>query len=350
MADQPASSSPKLILVMAAPATAAAVLAAGWAMDLLSASMLVAGLVLLVLGAEWLVHGSVVLARLLGISPMVIGLTVVAFGTSAPELATGIADALTGDGSVNIGNVIGSNIANVGVVLAITAIIRPLACHASAVRREVPIMVAVTLVAIGIVGDETVSRLEGGVLLAALGTFTLWSYRVGRREGSAFWLVDDALDPLAVPARGRAVLGQTAALVAGLALLTGGAWMLIRGATGVAGSLGVPTVVIGATIVALGTSVPELATSVVAVRRGQPDIALGNVLGSNVFNVLCVLGVTALVRPIPVPASVLELDLWIMLGFALLCLPIIGTRFVVTRLEGCLLFAVYLVYAAVLYV
>jgi cation:H+ antiporter len=307
----------------------------------LSVILVAAGVGLLYLGGEALIRGAVDLSRLLGLTPMVIGLTVVAFATSAPELAASLMASLRGSPDVAIGNVIGSNIANVGLILALAAFFGSLQAQSRFVRREVPVMLLATLLLLPMLLDLQIGRLEGALLVAALGLYIYWCLRAGRVQppevgGEVEELV--AKPPLSLT---MAIL----AVAAGIALLVLGAWSLVEGAVAIARAFGVPERVIGLTMVAFGTSLPELAAAVVAARKRQADLVLGNVVGSNIFNILCILGVTALVRPLPVAVASLRVDYWVMLGFSVVVLPLLWPDLRLGKLEGSglmLLYAAYL--------
>jgi cation:H+ antiporter len=303
-----------------------------------TALLFVAGLVLLVAGGELLVRGAARLASRLGISPLVVGLTVVAFGTSAPELAVSIQAGLAGQGEIAIGNVVGSNIFNVLFILGVSAVIVPLIVSEQLVRIDVPIMVGVSVLLLILALDGRISQIEGAFLGAGVIGYVLLQIVVSRRTGSA---------GIELPEGGAGRLPVNIILIlAGLGLLVLGSRWLVQSAVAIAAMFGVSQLVIGLTIVAAGTSMPEVATSVVAGLRGQRDIAVGNVIGSNIFNILAVLGFSALVTPggVIVSAGALSLDLPIMVAVALLCLPIFITHFSITRWEGILFIAYYVLY------
>lgn len=316
---------------------------------MLSVAAVAGGLVLLVLGAEGLVRGATRVAVAVGISPLIVGLTVVAFGTSAPELAVSVHGALTGAGEVAIGNAVGSNVFNVLVVLGTSALFGRLLVHRRVVRIEVPLLVLVTGVVWALSADGAISRLEGGLLVAGLVGYTGVSAVLSRNEPASV-VAEYAGAFGEEPARAaRTSLRAVAMVVAGLVGLVAGSRLLVEGASDLAASVGMPDVVVGLTVVAGGTSLPELVTSVVAVRRGELDIAVGNVVGSNLFNLLGVLGGAALVGgALPVPASVTAGDLPVALVTTLIALPILATGLVVARWEGGLLLAGYGGYLAVL--
>ncbi len=303
--------------------------------------MTVGGLVLLMVGADYLVRGAVGIARALGVSPLVIGLTVVAFGTSAPELGVSLQAALTGNADVAIGNVVGSNIVNILLVLGASAIITPLVVSSQLIRLDVPLMVAASIAMWVLSLNGVISRMEGAVLFGSLLIYIWFSIRTSRRESAE---VAEEFSDFSRSVTGFAgTMTQIGLFVAGLGLLTVGSRFLVDGAITVAQELGVSQLVIGLTIVALGTSLPEVVTSVVASLRGQRDIAVGNVVGSNLFNILCVLGLTATVSPngVPVSAPAIEFDIPVMVAVAVVCLPIFISGSMIRRYEGAL-FLVYL--------
>jgi cation:H+ antiporter len=301
--------------------------------------LLAAGLGLLVLGAEWLVRGAARIAAGAGVSPLVIGLTVVAFGTSAPELAVSVSSALSGQPDLAVGNVVGSNISNVLLILGASALVSPLVVAAPLIRLEVPVMIGVSVLALLLGGDGALGRIDGALLAAGAVAYTLFQVRQSRRE------TDGVREEFAQefgggPGRRWPDVGR---VVVGCGLLVWGSRWLIQGAVVTAEALGVSELVIGLTVVAFGTSLPELATSVVAALHGERDIAVGNVVGSNIFNVLSVLGVTAVVSPLPVtvPPAALRFDLPVMIVVALACLPIFASGHVIARWEGALFLAYY---------
>jgi cation:H+ antiporter len=314
-----------------------------------AALAIIAGLVALVFGASWLVRGASAIAARVGVSPLVIGLTVVAFGTSAPELAVSVADAVTGDGGVALGNAVGSNIFNVLAVLGAAALVGPLVVRQRIVRLDVPLLLAVTALVWWWAADGLLGPVEGILLLVGLVAFTVLSYVLGRREpDEVAEEYDEAFGRRATAWPTWAAVG---AVAAGLVALVAGAQLLVRGATDVAMTAGIPDVVIGLTVVAAGTSLPELVTSVVAARRGELDIAVGNVVGSNLFNLLGVLGAAAIAGGgLEVPTSVLEGDLPAAFLAVLVALPVLASGLVVQRWEGAVLLAAYLGYVAVLVV
>ncbi|MFO1541533.1 MAG: calcium/sodium antiporter [Chloroflexota bacterium] len=306
---------------------------------------IVVSLVILVAGAELLVRGSAKLAIAVGISPLVVGLTVVAFGTSSPELAASAGAAITGNGAVAVGNVVGSNIYNVLLILGAGAVIAPLVVSSRLVIADVPIMVGVSFLAWFLASDGTLSLPDGVVLVAGVVTYTIVTIRAGREEhGEA----EEEYREAFAPKRTDSTPFQVLLIVIGLGLLVVGSQILVGGATGLARSMGVSELVIGLTIVAVGTSTPELITTVVAAIRGQRDIAVGNVVGSNIFNLLAVLGVGGILAPggLAVPAEAIRFDMAVMTAVAIACLPIFFTGHEVRRWEGVLLLAYAVLYTA----
>ena len=305
---------------------------------------LAAGLVLLVGGAEWLVRGSARLAYELGSSPLVVGLTVVAFGTSAPELAVSIAAAWTGNADLALGNVVGSNIFNLLFILGVAAIVTPLVVARQIVWLDVPLMIALSFLLLILGLDGRIGRGDGLLLAAGLVVYTVILIRQNRKERLADLEASggDELEPTG----GGGRLRQVAYIAAGLAMLVLGSRWLVSGAVGIAQAVGLSELVVGLTIVAAGTSAPEVATSIVASVRGQRDIAVGNVVGSNIFNILSVLGLSAVIAPsgIPVAPAALLFDIPVMISVAVACLPIVFTGHLIARWEGILFLAYYVAY------
>jgi cation:H+ antiporter len=308
-------------------------------------AQLIVGLVLLVLGAEALVRGASRLAGALGISALVIGLTVVAFGTSAPEMAVSVQSAFQGQADIAVGNVVGSNIFNVLFILGLSALIIPLHVSRQLIRFDVPIMIAVSVLTYLFAMDGHIVRWEGAILFAGILTYTIFLIRQSRKETAAIKAEYEQEFGEAAPRTSTGILMNLGYVAAGLAMLVFGSRWLVQGAVFIAESLGVSELVIGLTIVAAGTSLPEVATSVVAALRGERDIAVGNVVGSNIFNLMAVLGLTGIVAPsgIAIAPSALSLDIPFMVLIALACLPIFFTGNSIARWEG-ILFLVY--YAA----
>ncbi len=301
-----------------------------------------AGLLALVVGAEVLVRGASRLALSLGISPLVVGLTVVAFGTSAPEVAVSVGAALEGRTDIAVGNVVGSNIFNVLFILGVSALITPLVVNAQIIRQEVPIMIGASLLLIAFSLDGQLSHLDAGILFALLIGYTVFLVRQSRLETQA--TREEYSQEFERRSRWDSRLPvQLGLILAGLALLVLGSNWLVDSATTFAKALGVSDLVIGLTIVAAGTSMPEVATSIMAAIRKEGDIAIGNVVGSNVFNILGCLGVAGLASPegLPLAPSLLRFDLWVMLAVACACLPVFLTGREIARWEGGLFLLYY---------
>jgi cation:H+ antiporter len=294
-------------------------------------------LVLLYYGAEWLVRGGSDLAARLGLTPLVIGLTVVAYGTSMPELVVSTKAALAGQGDIALGNVVGSNIFNICIILGLAAMAQPLRVKLQLIRLDTPIMVGVSLLLLPVLWDLRVSRVEAALLVAGIVAYTIMNLRLARRQAGAE--MSDQFRAL-LPQPTGSLWRDLAYLALGLIVLVVGSRLLVDNAVALARLLGVSEAVIVLTIVAAGTSLPELATSVVAALKKQPDIALGNVVGSNLHNLLAILGVSALVAPLHAPGLRL-FDVSVMVGAALVLLPLMWSRFVVTRWEGAGLVALY---------
>jgi len=314
-------------------------------MTLLTAGYLFAGLALLILGAECLVRGAVRLATLLGISPLVIGLTVVAFGTSAPEAAVSIKASLSGSGDIAVGNVVGSSIANILLVLGLSALVAPLAVSRQLIRRDVPVMIVTGLLAFALAWNGQISRLDGSVLLVCLLAYTALLIIVSQREKRG-----QEGNALAPKQRARAAalhaLLCLLTILAGLGLLTVGSDWLIKGAVNLGRALGLSELIIGLTVIAVGTSLPELATSLLAVLKGERDISVGNLVGSCIFNLLLVLGASAVVATdgLSISPNVLTFDFPVMLAVFIACFPIFFSGYRISRWEGLLFLGYYLSY------
>ncbi len=313
---------------------------------------LLLGLILLYAGGEWLVKGSREISLKAGISPLVVGLTVVAFGTSAPELLVSLQANLQNPpkGDMALGNVVGSNICNIALILGVGAMIRPMAVHAQVLKREVPFLLIISIIFVCLLLDGSVAQLEGIVLFVGVITYTVISLRQARKERGM-----SALDPAAEDSEKAASKEQAVGMplnigfvVLGIGSLVYGADRLILGGSSIAGRFGVPEATIALTIVAFGTSLPELATSVVAALRRQGDLIIGNAVGSCIFNILCVVGLTAGISPLARTQDIRNLDLWAMLGLTALLLPLLWTRRTLARWEGGALLAAYACYVCYL--
>lgn len=303
------------------------------------------GILLLYLGGEALVRSAVALARAWGVAPAVVGLTVVAFGTSSPELAASLAAALAGSPGIALGNVVGSNILNLLLILGLAALLAPLRAQARFLRQEVPFMLLATLLLFpALWTGGGIGRLEGLLFVGLLLGYIGFLYRA--TEGAEREVEEEFAREFG--GRGRAGLGDYGLLLLGLLLLALGARVLTEGAVALARGLGVPELVIGLTLVALGTSLPEVAASLVAALKREPDIALGNIVGSNIFNILGILGLTALVQPLAFPLAEVARDLGVMLLASLLLWPFLYTGGRLGRREGVAFLLLYLLYLGLL--
>ncbi|MBA3394363.1 MAG: calcium/sodium antiporter [Deltaproteobacteria bacterium] len=315
----------------------------------LDIGQLLFGLVFLYFGAEWLVSGAAGLASSLGIRPLIIGLTIVAYGTSSPELVVGISAGLRDQGALALGNVIGSNIANLGLILAVAALIKAPVVDRQIVVREVPVLFVATALVPLIMLDGQVSTTEAAGLLAFAVGYTAWMI-ISSRRGTAVEVAEVAAD--AATAGGLAPQRSRARLVlltlTGLALLVGGGHLLVTGAVGIAKVAGLSDQVIGLTIVAIGTSLPELATSVIAAMRGHGEIAVGNVVGSNIFNVLLILGASGLAGNIEAPIGSLVMEIMALGAMTLLATIAMATRRTIGRTEAVALLLGYVVFLSLL--
>lgn len=311
-----------------------------------------AGLGLLVLGAELLVRGASRLALAVGLSPLVVGLTVVAIGTSAPEVAVSVGAVMGGQSDIAIGNVVGSNIFNVLLILGLSALIVPLVVHSQIIRQEVPIMVAISLLLVVMVQDRVIGMYEGAILTALLVVYTSFIVAQSRRATRA--AAADMETPEAKVGSGGwsdSRLVQVGMIIGGLACLIVGSRLLVTASVAFAQALGISELVIGLTIVAAGTSLPEVATSITAALKGERDIAVGNVVGSNIFNILGCLGLSGLVAGtagISIAPSVMAFDIWVMLATAIACIPIFLSGREIARWEGFVFVAYYVFYVTYL--
>ena len=319
---------------------------------LLYIAICLVGFVLLYFGAEWLVKGSSSLARSLGITPIVIGLTVVAFGTSAPELVVSLISSIKGKSMIAVGNVVGSNICNIALVLGLSALFNPIKSDPSVIRRDIPIMLGISLYLLVLTANNTLGRIEGATLFGGIIAYTFINYYLAKKEtreasggGEMTAAIQSELEDIGyIASRTKQIL----LVVVGIAGVVGGAQMVVESAVFIMTELGVSEKFIGLTIVAFGTSLPELATSVVAAMRGEMDISIGNLVGSNVFNIMSVLGAASLVRPIPIPGGFFESGLWIdylvMLFTSFLPWLLMRRTYTVDRKGGGMLLACYVGY------
>jgi cation:H+ antiporter len=300
------------------------------------------GFALLYFGAEWLVKGSSSLARSLGVTPIVIGLTVVAFGTSAPELVVSLISSIKGKSMIAVGNVIGSNICNIALVLGLSALFQPIKSDPTVVRRDIPIMLGISVYLLILTFNSTLGRIEGATLFIGIILYTVMNYALAKKETAGATEIESELEEIGfVASRPKQLL----LIGGGIAGVVGGAQVVVNNAVIIMTILGVSEKFIGLTIVAFGTSLPELATSVVAAMRGEMDISIGNLVGSNVFNIMSVLGVASLVRPIPIPGGFIESGLWIdylvMMFTSFLPWLMMRKDFTVKRSDGIILLLCY---------
>lgn len=301
-------------------------------------TLLILSLVALYIGASWLVKGSSALAVKARISPLVIGLTIVAFGTSAPELVVSLNASLAGQGDIAIGNIVGSNIFNIGIILGLSAIVYPLQAKQQLTKIDIPLMLLATLLFAGLFWNGHLGRLEGGFFFAGIVLYTLFSLYYSRKHGKR---ADGHTEELEEQPNHWAI--DTLYIAGGLAILIFASRLLVDNAVSIAKELGLSEAVIGLTIIAAGTSMPELATSVVAAIRKSPEIAIGNIVGSNLFNILAIAGTSALIHPIEAK-NVNYIDLSVMLVMSALLLPLVKSGQKITRPEGFVLIIFYLFY------
>ncbi len=305
---------------------------------------MICGLVLLVWGADRFVHGAAASARNMGIAPLLIGLTVVAFATSAPEILVSVVAALRGEPTLAIGNAIGSNIVNIGLVLGVTALIRPIKLESATLRREMPALLAVSLLTVSLFLDRHLSRIDGIVMLTGLVIVMIWLARLGSRSAPNDPIKRDY--EAEIPANVSMKMAITWTVVGLVTLLIGAQW-LVTGAIGMAQNLGVSEVVIGITVVALGTSLPELTVSLVSALKGEYGLAIGNIVGSNIFNLLAVIGIAATIQPAALAPSVLSLHIFVMVAFTLVLFAMTydyDGKAKLSRMEGIALLIAYVAY------
>jgi cation:H+ antiporter len=297
------------------------------------------GLILLYYGAEWLVGGGASLAVKAGVTPLVVGLTVVAFGTSFPELVVSVDAARSHHGEISIGNIVGSNIFNIAFILGLSAMIRPLKVQLQLIRFDTPIMIATSILFVVFFLDKKISRPEALILFAGILAYTVTVVRMARKE-----VKKNRED--GIPEEVHTEYGLTVCvffIIAGLVALVAGARVFVQGSVMVAHNFKISEAVIGLTIVAAGTSLPELATSVVAAAKKQADISIGNIIGSNIFNILCIIGIAGLISPIYAP-GISHVDLGMMLITAMVLFPLMKTGFIINRIEGLALVCIYVGY------
>lgn len=300
----------------------------------------VGGLALLIYSSDWLIQGSVKLSKIFKLSPLFVGLVIVAFGTSAPEAAVGIMAALRGQKALALGNVIGSNIANIGLILGVCALVRSLVVYKSLLRRELPIMLTATLMLyVTCLYDRLISRLDGIVFISCFLVFCFISYRGAKSQGVSDELENFSFKKIFVKSDSKpAAILITVLSILGIVL---GADLMVKGGVSLAEILNVSSWIIGITVFAIGTSLPELAASLMASIRKVGSISVGNIVGSNIFNILFVLGIVAIIRPIPVEASLLKFEFPVLLIFSIGLVVVMRTNFQITRVEGLFLFLAY---------
>jgi cation:H+ antiporter len=309
---------------------------------LTSTLLIIAGLVALYFGAEWLVKGASSLAIRLGMTPLVAGLTVVAFGTSSPELVVSLVATLKGAGDIALGNVIGSNIFNIAVILGITAAVMPLKVEFQLLKFDTPFMIAVSGLFLWFFRDRSITQAEAAVLFAILIVYIAVNIRLAKKQVTPHVAEEFNGELAALATQAKEPAWKSLAFIGvGLAVLVAGSRMFVIGAVDIARGFAISEAIIGLTIVAAGTSLPELASSLVAAFRKQADIAIGNIVGSNIFNLLAILGISGLTAgPLKGP-GITPLDLWVMIGFSALLLPLLWTGFRIARWEGLVLLAGY---------
>lgn len=315
---------------------------------MLNVLYLTVGVALLSVGGEALIRGSLAAARRLDVSPLLIGLVVVGFGTSSPELVVSVDAAINERPDIAIGNVVGSNIGNILLILGICGLISPMAVKPLVLRRDAVTVVAASLLFVALVGGSSLGRPDALVFLVGLAAYLAWAYWTERFQAApAAELHQAEANELSVVP--KSIPWIAAAVILGFLLLIGGSRILLEGAVGIAGHFGVSEAVIGLTLVAVGTSLPELSISVIAAIRRHADVAVGNILGSNIFNLLGILGISAILQPLPVHARILQFDQWVMLGAALLLLLFLYTGRRLSRLEGGVLLVAYIAYVGLSY-
>ena len=305
-------------------------------------TLLIIGLTLLYFGAEGLVKGAASLSLRLGIQPLTIGLTVIAFGTSLPELFVSLKSALSHYGSISIGNVVGSNIFNIAIIIGLAALIQPLQIKVQLIRWDTPVMIGVALIFVFFFRDLFISRGEGVIFTTMILLYTILNGYFAQRESRKKNL---AREGEAIPRQTGSIWLDGILIISGLLILILGSNVLVNNAVKLAHTLGVGEAVIGLTIVAAGTSLPELATSLIAAFKKEPEIAIGNIVGSNIFNILCIVGLSSLIAPTEC-TGISSIDIWTMVGLSALLFPIMISGLKISRGEGILLILIYIGYLA----
>jgi len=307
---------------------------------LLSIFYVLISLVLLYFGASWLVKGSSSLALKAGISPLVAGLTVVAFGTSSPELVVSINAAISGQGNIAIGNVIGSNLFNICIILGISALVAPLKIKMQLLKIDIPVLIIATIGFMLLFADRQISRFEGIILVSGIMIYTVVNIILARREKNAEVLTEFNKS---ITDQKMKWFWSAALILLGLGVLIAGSELLVKGAVVIARSLGVGETIISITIIAVGTSMPELASSIVATIKKEYDIAIGNIIGSSIFNILAIVGISSIIKPLSAIA-ISNIDLYVMIGTTLLLLPFFRTNYTLKRDEGAFMIGIYIIY------
>jgi len=309
----------------------------------LNAILVVIGLVMIYYGANWLINGSVAIAKKLNISHLIIGLTIVAFGTSTPELTVSLSAVLGGYNDVTMGNVVGSNIANIGLILGVAAVLSPIVVAKTTVRREIPIMILVTLLIIPISWDNEISQIEGIFMMTGAILFTIFSYKQSKKEK-----IQDT--PLIAITNEKEISYKRSLFYIGLGsiFLIVSSVITVDNSVIIAESFGVPNLIIGITLLAVGTSLPELITTIMAIKKGHTDLSVGNIIGSNIFNILVIAGASATVTGIVVNPEIMR-DYVVMIAFSLLLIPIMKSGLSINKFEGGLLLGGYIAYAIFLF-
>jgi len=304
---------------------------------------LTAGIAMLTIGGDVLIRGAVAAAQRLGVSPLLTGLVIVGFGTSAPELVVSIDAALSGSPDIAIGNVVGSNISNTLLILGVSALIAPMAIQPMALRRDGLVVVAASLLFILLAFGQLLSRMDAVILLLCLTAYLVWAYQSEKKHDTpeAILHESEAAEVSHIP---HSPVIIPVAVVGGLFLMIAGSRLLLTGAVSIAAGLGIPEAVIGLTLVAVGTSLPELSIAVIAAIRKHADVAVGNILGSNIFNILAILGIASSVQPLPVALRIIQFDQWVMLGSSVLLMVFLYTGMRLSRSEGGLLLGTYAAY------
>lgn len=311
---------------------------------MIHALWLVLGLVLLTFGGEWLIRGALAMAKRIGISPLLAGLVIVGFGTSAPELVVSLQAAISNQPEIAVGNVVGSNIANILLILGLSALIMPLVTDAQCLKRDGLTMLFATILFMVLASYGGLARWEGLIMLGCLAGYLVWAYRTEREDTSSPEAQLHKAEFEEIDVKSMSLPMTLLAIIGGLLLLIAGANRFLIGAVGLGQAFGIPEVIIGLTVVAVGTSLPELAVSVIAAIRKHADVAIGNIVGSNIFNLLCILGISSIIRPLPLEGRLLHTDQFVMLGAAVTLLVFLFFGLRLSRLKGLLLLGGYVAY------